>query len=53
MLTLHLTLDKAIIVKDALMVLLQQSQPESRPDIQNILDDVNLYLAICLRNNYV
>ena len=49
MLTLHLTTDKAILLKDILMSQLQQTRPESRPAIQEILDDVKLYLAIELR----
>ncbi len=50
MLTLHLTLENAIILRNALMLFLQQSMPESRPEIQEILDSVNMYLAISLRN---
>ena len=49
MLTLSLTTEQAIIVRNALKVLLQQSMPESRPDIQEMLDSVDLYLAIASR----
>ncbi len=49
MLTLRLTIEEAIILRDALMLLNQQSKPESRPEIQRLLDGVNLFLAIHLR----
>ena len=49
MLTLHLTLDEAILLRDALMLQRQTSQPESRPDIEKLLEAVNLYLTIQLR----
>ena len=49
MLTLTLTTEQAIIVRNALKLLVQQSQPESRPDIQEMLDYVDLYLVIALK----
>ncbi len=48
MLTLRLTVDQAIILRDALMLLRQQSPPESRSPIQEILDSVNVYLTLKL-----
>jgi hypothetical protein len=50
MFTLRLTTEEAILLRNALMLLLQQSVLESRPEIQKVLDSVNLYLAISLRN---
>ena len=44
-----LPLEKAILLKDMLMRELQSSPEESRPDIQELLEDVDLYLAIKLR----
>ncbi len=50
MLTLRLNVDQAILLRDCLMRELQLSPLESRPDIQEILDAVNVYLAFALRS---
>ncbi len=50
MFILRLSTEKAILLRAILMSGLQGSAPESRPEIQEILDSVNMYLAISLRN---
>ncbi len=49
MLTLRLTSEQAIILRNALMVLRQEAKPESRPAIQEILDAVIAYLSFALK----
>jgi hypothetical protein len=51
MLALQLTTDKAILLRDWLMVVRQSLKPESRPDIQEILKEIERYLAVELRSN--
>ncbi len=48
MLTLRLTVDEAILLRDILMAQLQGLRPESRPDVQEILDAINTYLEVKL-----
>ncbi len=48
-LILNLPLDRAILLRDALLFFRQSSQPESRPDIEELLEPVDIYLAVHLR----
>lgn len=49
MLTLKLGLDKAILLRDVLMQKVQELPAESRFDLQDILDAVNVYIAVKAR----
>ncbi len=48
-LILNLPLDRAILLRDALMFFRQSSKPESRSDIEELLKAVDIYLAVHLR----
>lgn len=43
---INLTLDEAIVVKNALMMFLQESPVKSRPEIQQILDARILHITM-------
>ena len=44
-----MTLEQAILLKDALMFFLQSSPEESRPDIQKELDVVTEHIRMAVR----
>lgn len=48
-LVLSLKLEDAILLRSLLMLHLQYLQPESRADVQRILDVVDTYLEVQLR----
>ena len=49
-LTLRLNLEDAVILRNALMYFMQSSEDISRPEIKEILDRVNLFIQINLRD---
>ncbi len=43
---LNLNLEKVILLRNALKLFLQTSTPESRPQIQELLDTMNLHIEV-------
>ena len=48
-LVLSLNLEDAILLRNVLKVQVQMLQPESRADVQKILEAVNIYLEVQLK----